>query len=122
MTDLAVASEAGVVPYIYVQDIDTGGGDRHQRPGQRSAHPGRSRISAVQPRLLPILLPSRWTTPVPGGQLWNVGPAHGQQQTVLDGLPKPTDQKVGGSSPSERATPPQVRAHFLGVNGSLGTR
>ena len=40
--------------------------------------------SAVRPRLQPILLPSRWTTPVPGGQLWNVGPAHGRQQTVLD--------------------------------------
>src|SRR5580704_9063206 len=32
---------------------------------------GRSRISAVPP----CLLPSRWTTPVPCGQLWNVGPA-----------------------------------------------
>lgn len=54
---------------------------------------GRS-ISAVRPRLLPILLPSRWTTPVPGGQLWNVGPAHRRQQTVLNDLPMPTDLMV----------------------------
>ena len=30
-----------------------------------------------------------------------------------------TDQKVGGSSPSERATYPQVRATFSGVRGGL---
>src|SRR5262249_25531793 len=30
----------------------------------------------------------------PGGQLWNVGPAHRPQRTVLDDLPKPTDQKA----------------------------
>ena len=44
--------------------------------------------------LLPILLPSRRTTPVPGGQLWNVGPAHGPHRTVLDDVPTPTDKKV----------------------------
>jgi hypothetical protein len=38
--------------------------------------------------------------------MWNIGPAHGQRRTVLDEVPTPTDQKVGGSSPSERA---QVR-------------
>ncbi len=36
-----------------------------------------------------VLLPSRWTTPVPDGQLWNVGPAHGPEWTVLDDLPTP---------------------------------
>ena len=56
------------------------------------------------PRLLPILLPSRWTALAPSGQLWNVGPAHELQWTVLDDAPIPTDQKAGGSSPSERAT------------------
>ena len=34
-----------------------------------------SRIKAVPPQMLPILLPSRWTTLVPSGRLWNVGPA-----------------------------------------------
>src|SRR5215468_7389718 len=33
-------------------------------------------------------------------------------QTVLDDVPTPTDQKVGGSSPSERAASTQVRARF----------
>jgi hypothetical protein len=28
-------------------------------------------------RLLPTLLPSRWTPPGSGGQLWDVGPARG---------------------------------------------
>lgn len=49
---------------------------------------------ADAPRLLPILLPSRSATPVPGGQLWNVGLAHGWQQMALDDLPKPTDLMV----------------------------
>jgi hypothetical protein len=46
------------------------------------------------PRLLPILLPSRWTTLVPPGQLWNVGPAHGPQRTLLDDVPTTTDQML----------------------------
>jgi hypothetical protein len=71
---------------------------QRQRTAADLGASGRSRISAVRPRLLPILLPSRWTTPVPGGQLWNVDPAHRRQQTVLHDLPKPTDQKVAGSS------------------------
>ncbi len=54
----------------------------------------RSETAAVSPRLLPILLPRRWTTPVPDGQLWNVGPAHGPQRAVLDDVPTPTDQKL----------------------------
>jgi hypothetical protein len=33
-------------------------------------------ISAVPPRLLPTLLPSRWTAPDARGQLWNIGPAY----------------------------------------------
>jgi hypothetical protein len=53
--------------------------------------------------LLPTLLPSHWTTPAPCGELWNVGPAHRRRRTALDETPTPTDQKVGGSSPSERA-------------------
>ena len=60
-------------------------------PGLKS---GRSRISAVRPRLLPILLPSRWTRRVPCGQLWNVGPAHGRRRTALDDAPTPTDQML----------------------------
>ena len=46
------------------------------------------------PRLLPILLPSRWTTPDTRGRSWNVSPAHSQRRTVLDDVPTPTDQKV----------------------------
>ena len=57
-----------------------------------------SRIEAGPPRLLPIMLPSRWTTPVQCGQLWNVGPAHGPRRTVLDEVPTPTDQMVSGPS------------------------
>jgi hypothetical protein len=37
----------------------------------------------------------------------------------LDDVPTPTDQKVGGSSPSERSTEPQVRAFFSGMGGAL---
>ena len=55
---------------------------------------GRSRISSVRPRLLPILLPSRWTATVLCGQPWNVGPAHDRQRTILDDVPTPTDQEV----------------------------
>jgi hypothetical protein len=57
---------------------------------------------ADAPRLLPILLPSRSATPVPGGQLWNVGPAHGRQQTAQDDLPKPTDLMVAVPSAKGR--------------------
>ena len=35
-----------------------------------------STINAIPLRLLPALLPSRWTAPDAGGQLWNIGPAH----------------------------------------------
>lgn len=45
-------------------------------------------------RLQPTLLPSGWTPPGPGGQLWNVGPVHGPRETVLDDLPIPADQKA----------------------------
>jgi hypothetical protein len=41
------------------------------------------RIEAVPPRLMPRLLPSRWTTPVPGGQRRTLGPAHAPPRTVL---------------------------------------
>jgi hypothetical protein len=70
-------------------------------------------IEAIPPRLLPILLPSRWTTLVPSGQLWNVGPAHEQQWTALDDAPIATDQKAEGSSPSERATETAGQSHIL---------
>ena len=55
------------------------------------------------PLLLPTLLPSRWTTLARHRQIWNIGPAHRPHRTALDDAPTPTDQKVGGSSPSERA-------------------
>jgi hypothetical protein len=87
----------------------------------------RSKIEAVLRQLLPILLPSRWTTPVPGGQLWNVGPAHGPQRTVLDDLPTPTDQKVvpavcpmgwltGGYDGHSRTTPQASRSGLTHVS------
>ena len=47
------------------------------------------------------------------GQLRNIDPVHGWRWTVVNVLPTPTDQKVGGSSPSKRATYPQVRGHLL---------
>ena len=49
---------------------------------------------SARARLLPTLLPSRWTTRVPCGQPWNVRPAQGRQQTVLDDVPTPTDQMM----------------------------
>ena len=55
-------------------------------------------MGAAPPQLLPILLPSRRTTPVLCGRLWNVVPAHGPPRTVLDELPTPTDQKVGAAA------------------------
>jgi hypothetical protein len=58
----------------------------------------RSGISARAPRLLPTLLPSRWTAPDARGQLRNIGPAYDRRRTVLDDLPTPTDLKVAGSS------------------------
>jgi hypothetical protein len=61
----------------------------------------------------PQLLPSRRTTSVLCGQLWNVGPAHGPQQTVLDDVPTPTDQRVAGSSAKdmrEMSEAPVVKA------------
>ena len=36
----------------------------------------------------------------------------GQPSTMVDGPPPTTDQKVGGSTPSERAEQVQVRAHL----------
>ena len=72
-------------------NTDTLLGDWGDTSGLKSR---RSGIEAVPPLLLPILLPSRWTTPVPGGQLWNVDPAHGPQRTALDDAPIPTDLKV----------------------------
>jgi hypothetical protein len=54
-------------------------------------------------RLLPNLLPYPWPAIDMGRQAWNIGPGDRHSWTVLDDLPMPTDQKVGGSSPSERA-------------------
>jgi hypothetical protein len=48
--------------------------------------------------------------------MWNIGPAHGQRRTVLDEVPTPTDQKVGSSSPSERA---QVRGPLPDPEGAF---
>jgi len=55
---------------------------RAQFDGDHLVHDG-----AMPPRLLPILLPSLWTTAATQGQLWNVSPAHGPQWTVLDVVP-----------------------------------
>lgn len=57
------------------------------------------------PRLLPILLASRKTTPDALGQLWNAGPAHGPQRTVPDDVLGPTDQIVATGEP--RWEPPR---------------
>jgi hypothetical protein len=64
-------------------------------------------------RLLPALLPSRWTTPVPYGQLWNVGPAQGPHRAVLDDVPTPRDQML----PEVSACP--LRARSGGKTGEL---
>jgi len=50
----------------------------------------------MPPRLLPTLLPSRWTAADARGQLWNTGPAHDRRRTVLDDVPTPTDQMLPG--------------------------
>jgi hypothetical protein len=42
-------------------------------------------------RLLPTLLPSRWTTPVTRRQAWNIDLERGHEQTALDDLPRTTD-------------------------------
>jgi Endosomal/lysosomal potassium channel TMEM175 len=55
---------------------------------------GRSGISAMPPRLLPTLLPCRWTTTNTDGQSWNVGPAYSPCWTVVDNVPTTTDLKV----------------------------
>ena len=59
-------------------------------------------------RLLPTLLPCPWSTIDAGRHAWNIDPADSHPWTVLDGLPMPTDQKVGGSSPSERASESEI--------------
>src|SRR5215469_4978558 len=40
---------------------------------------------------------------------------------LLDSPPVPTDQKAGGSNPSERATSPQARGQFYSVGDGPGT-
>jgi len=54
-------------------------------------------------RLLPSLLPRQRPATDAGWQVWNIGPLDSHRWTGLDTPPSPTDQKVGGSSPSERA-------------------
>ena len=81
------------------QSVQAGVAGNH---GCAPSHPQTVEAQGRPHRLLPILLPSRWTTPVPDGQLRNVGPAHGPQWTILDDVPTTTDQRAGGSSPSER--------------------
>ena len=61
--------------------------------------------ATLRDRLLPTMLPSHWTRLDTHGQAWNISPADGHCWTVLDDLPTTTDQKVGGSSSSERARP-----------------
>src|SRR6476659_10326510 len=50
--------------------------------------------AATPMRLLPILLPNRWTTPGTCGQLWNSGSAYGQRRTILGAVPTPTDKML----------------------------
>ena len=66
----------------------------------------------------PQLLPSRRTTSVLCGQLWNVGPAHGPQQTVLDDVPTPTDQKVQEHAGGSEVASPEPA---VGVFTTAGT-
>jgi hypothetical protein len=64
--------------------------------------------AATPMRLLPILLPSRWTTPGTCGQLWNGGSAYGQRRTILGAVPTPTDQRVAvhhSAAPSRKDQP-----------------
>jgi hypothetical protein len=51
--------------------------------------------------------------PILGGQLWNVVPAHGQQQPVLDDLPKPTDQKARSMREEVRMASPRTRRRSI---------
>ena len=89
--------------------LDQGDAACGRRPG----------ISARAPRLLPILLPGRWTRRVPCGQLWNVRPAHGPQRTVLDDVPTPTDQM---SAPPPRASDTSSSARKTSVMSTTPTR
>ena len=80
-------------------------GPSRSLPGPDAGHPLHTAgVSLGFLRLLPILLPRWRTTADTCRQLWNIGPAHDRRRTVLDDLPTPTNQKVRGSSPSERAT------------------
>ena len=49
--------------------------------------------------------------PDSGGQLWKVGPAHGQRRTVVDDLPTPTDLK--GAQLQGGAAAPDPAAYGL---------
>jgi hypothetical protein len=76
----------------------------------------RSGVSPAPPRLLPTVLPSRWTRRVPCGQLWNVGPAQRPHRTVLDDVPTPTDLRVAGSSTKdmrEMSEAPVVKSRYV---------
>ena len=55
-------------------------------------------------QLLPDLLPKPWPHTDAGRRIWKIGPGDSHVWTVLGDPPMPTDQKAGGSSPSERAT------------------
>ena len=75
-----------------------------------------------------ILLTQMLTTTADGhGCAWNrslsLCPASRQDLRLWTPLDMPdlaTDQKVGGSSPSERATSSQAKAHFYGVRSRIG--
>jgi len=56
------------------------------------------------PRLLPNLLPRPWPATDAGRQAWNIGPEDSHPWTVLDDLPKPTEQMVAYSRSDSNAT------------------
>jgi len=67
-----------------------------RRQGQRRV-PSRRKV-------LPTLLPSWQTTTVTWRQAWNIRPEDGHTWTILDDLPKPTDQMINDVSPGMTPT------------------
>jgi hypothetical protein len=73
-------SHAGVQAWIHA-----GGADRRASLIKKRSTHG---------RLLPTLLPNHWTTSVTRRQVWNIGPERRHAWTILDDLPRTTDQRV----------------------------
>src|SRR5262249_31135486 len=88
---------------VLIRLVMTGHYDFGATRGPGAGYGRRGSGGAAGARLLPKLLPCPWSATDARRQAWNIGPGDSHSWIVLDDLPKPTDQKAGGSSPSERA-------------------